>query len=190
MALSAKSISLMARYDVVFEGQEKARKAFAISAQFWFYFWLLLHSLSWLQFRLTWTLTSFWQCTYCVIGELNFKFCLIAVYWMKTKFTDTTFAEDMTIAKWWLCIVNFPREKTIIPIVAVTWFYIQISHKLRPRHRNFFSLFRYQSSSVVHITDSCCYFKTWNFREIKNFFDIANRRMLSLQNERFVGESW
>ena len=34
MALSAKSISLMARYDVVFEGQEKARKAFAISAQF------------------------------------------------------------------------------------------------------------------------------------------------------------
>ena len=28
------------------------------------------------------------------------------------------------------------------------------------------------------------------FREIKNFFDIANRRMLSLQNERFVGESW
>ena len=39
---------------------------------------------------------------------------------MKTKFTDTTFAEDMTIAKWWLCIVNFPREKTIIPIVAVT----------------------------------------------------------------------
>ena len=45
MALSAKSISLMVGYDVVFEGQEKALKAFAISAQFRFYFWLLLHSL-------------------------------------------------------------------------------------------------------------------------------------------------
>ena len=46
MALFAKSISLMVGYDVVFQGQEKALKAFAISAQFLFYFWLLLHSLS------------------------------------------------------------------------------------------------------------------------------------------------
>ena len=34
MALFAKSISLMMGYDVVFQGQEKALKAFAISAQF------------------------------------------------------------------------------------------------------------------------------------------------------------
>ena len=139
-----------------------------------------------------WDMTSFWQCTYCIIGELNFKFCLIAVYWIKIKLTHTIFAtaEDMATSKWWLCIVIFPFEKTIIPTVAVTWFYIQIRYRLRPRYMNFFSSIRYQSSSVVHITDSCCYFKTWSFREIENFFDIAKRRMLSLQNERFVGESW
>ena len=38
MALSAESISLMAGYEVVFEGQEKALKAFAISAQFLLYY--------------------------------------------------------------------------------------------------------------------------------------------------------
>ena len=125
----------------------------------------------------------FWQCTCCIIGELNFKFCLIADYWIKIKLTHKSFitAEDMATTKWWLCIVIFPREKTITPTFAVPWFYIQISYRLRPRHMNFFSLFRYQSSSFVHITDSCCYFKTWHFREIENFLDIANRRMLSLQ---------
>ena len=46
----------MARYDVVFEGQEKALKAFAISAQFLFYYQLVLHSLS----RVTiWTYVNF-----------------------------------------------------------------------------------------------------------------------------------
>ena len=135
---------------------------------------------------------SFWQCTCCIIGELNFKICLIADYWIKIKLTHKLFitAEDMATSKWWLCIVIFPREKTIIPTVAVPWFYIQIRYRLCPRYMNFFSSIRYQSSSVVHITDSCCYFKTWNFREIKNFFDIANRRMLSLQNERFEGQFW
>ena len=135
---------------------------------------------------------SFWQRTCCIIRELIFKFFLVAVYWIKIKLTHTTFAtaEDMATGKWWLRIVIFPSEKTIIPTVAVTWFYIQISYKLCPLHMNFFSSIRYQSSSVVHIADSCCYFKTWHFREIENFFDTANRRMLSIQNERFEGESW
>ena len=129
MALSARSISLKARYDVVFEGQEKALKAFAISAQFWFYYQLVLHSLS----RVTiWTNVNFNAIlTVHVLyyRRAQFTICFIADYWIKIKLTHKLFitAEDMAIAKWWLCIVIFPGEKTIIPTVAVPWFYIQIS---------------------------------------------------------------